>query len=66
LDENLFLINFVISFVWNNGGFESIYFTPQLFFTIGISKHAKATSAGDIGLNIIKLETNCNCIMDAF
>jgi len=60
------LKKFVTSFVWNNGGFESIYFTFQLFYTIGISKHTNVISIGDIGLDIMKLETNCNCVMDAF
>ncbi len=58
--------DFVTSFVWSNGGFESIYFTPQPFCTIGISKHTSVIFVGDIGLNIIKLKINFNCIMDAF
>jgi len=46
--------------------FESIYFTPQLFCTIGIFKHTNVACANDTILDIIKLEMNCNCITDAF
>jgi hypothetical protein len=56
----------VSKFVRSNGGFESIYFIPWLFCTIGISKHTSASSTSDIGLDIIKLKMSYNCIMDAF
>ncbi len=65
LDENL-KKKIVNSFVQNNGGFESIYFTPQFICTIGIFKHTNVGSTSDTILDIIKLEINYNCIVDAF
>jgi hypothetical protein len=65
LDENLFF-NFITNFVWSNGGFELIYFIPQLLYIIGISKHISVASTSDTSLNIIKLEINYNYVMDAF
>jgi hypothetical protein len=38
----------------------------DFFLIVGISKHISATFHGDIGLDIIKLKINCNCIMDTF
>jgi hypothetical protein len=42
------------------------YILYQNFCTISISKHTNVASANDIGLDIMKLEITCNCIMDAF
>jgi hypothetical protein len=53
-------------FVWRHGGFELIHFTFWFFRTIGICKHTNVASTGDIGLDIIKLEINCNCIMHMY
>jgi hypothetical protein len=39
--------------------------TFQIFCTIGIFKHIMVAFVGDISLDIIKLEINWNCIMDA-
>jgi hypothetical protein len=56
----------VINFVWINGGLNQDILYFDFFGIIGISKHISATSYGDIGLDIIKLEINCNCDVDAF
>ncbi len=55
--------HFIIIIFRSNGGFELIYFIPQLLYIIGISKHTSVSSISDTSLDIIKLETNCNYVM---
>jgi hypothetical protein len=56
---------FVIKKFQSNDGLNQ-YILYQNFFTINIYKHTNVAFASDIGLDILKLEITCNCIIDAF
>jgi len=43
-------------------GFESIYWTPQLFCKIGICKQTSATFVSDTCFDMMELNISCNCV----
>ncbi len=55
------ILDLVTIFVRKFGDFESTYFTPRLFYMIGICKHERVASAGDTDLDVIIAETNWSC-----
>ncbi len=59
-------LNFDNNLVRKGGGLLSIYFIPIFFCTIGICKHANATSLGDTCLDIISVEMSFNCNGETF
>ncbi len=52
------ILDSVTIFVHKFGDFESAYFTPTLFYMIGICKHERAISAGDKSLDVIVAKIN--------
>jgi len=55
------ILDLITIFVRKFGSFESTYFMPTLFYMIGICKHEKVTSAGNIGLVVIVVKINWSC-----
>jgi hypothetical protein len=51
-------LDLVTIFVRKFGSFESTYFIPTLFDMIGIYKHERVASIGDISLVVIGVEIN--------
>ncbi len=55
------ILDLVTIFVRKFGNFESTYFIPTLFDMIGIYKHERVASIGDISLVVIGVEINWSC-----
>lgn len=60
------ILDFLVNFIWSNCGFELMHLTPQLLCMMGICKYISVVPRSDTSFDMIKVEINCNYVLDAF